>query len=241
MKTHCLVVDDEPLAIEVIASHIGKMESLELTASCRNAVEAFEILKSKKIDLLFLDIQMPGMKGTDFLKTLRNPPKVIFTTAYREYAIESYELDVVDYLLKPISFERFFKAVTKYFQANPGEILVYKDRNGNINSSYVYVRANKKVHKVMLSDILFIESIKDYLTIHTKARNITARHTITSFEERLPETDFIRIHRSFVVSMNQITGFTANTIEIGDKELPIGRNYRQSVFKALNFQMPSEE
>ncbi|HEY4788940.1 MAG TPA: LytTR family DNA-binding domain-containing protein [Bacteroidales bacterium] len=240
MKTRCLLVDDEPLAIEVLKSHIEKMESFEIADSCQNALQAFDILTKKKIDLIFLDIQMPGMKGTEFLKNLKNPPKVILTTAYREYALEGYELDVVDYILKPISFERFFKAVNKYLQTNNNEIIIHRNEKGNVNESYIYVRANKKINKIMLSDILYIESIKDYLTIHSKTRKVTAKHTITSLEEKLPESEFVRIHRSYVVALKQITGFTANTIEIDDKELPIGRNFRQTVFKALNYNLPDE-
>jgi len=240
MKTRCLIVDDEPLAIEVLASHLEKMEFFELTDTCQNAIQAFDILTKKKIDLVFLDIQMPGMKGTDFIKNLKNPPKIILTTAYREYALEGYELDVVDYILKPISFERFFKAVNKYMQLNVNEIIIHRSEKDNAGESYIYVRVNKKINKVMLSDILYIESLKDYITIYTKTRRVTAKHTISSFEEKLPESEFIRIHRSFVISLKHITGFTANSIEIGDKELPIGRNFRQMVFKALNYNLPDE-
>lgn len=234
MKTHCLVVDDEPLAIEVLASHIAKIESFELTATCGNALEAFNILSKKKIDLVFLDIQMPGMKGTDFLKQIRNAPKVIFTTAYREYALESYELDVVDYILKPISFERFFKAVNKYLQTNNNPITLHNESTDNIGKSYIYVKANKKVHKIMLSDILYIESMKDYISVHTATRTITAKHTITALEDKLPDKEFLRVHRSYIVSISHITGITATSIDVGNKELPIGRNYKQQVFKALN-------
>jgi DNA-binding LytR/AlgR family response regulator len=239
VKTKCIIVDDEPLALEVMQAHLSKIDSFELVASCQNALEAFEVLNKKSIDLIFLDIQMPGMKGIDFLKNIKNPPKVIFTTAYREYALEGYELDVVDYILKPISFERFFKAVNKFYQSTPGNLIIHKN-NDDFKESFVYVRANKKVNKIMLSDIIYIESIKDYITIHTKTRRITAKHTITSFEEKLPESEFLRIHRSYIVSLKHITGFTAVTIDVGDKELPIGGNYRQPVFKALNYSQLEE-
>lgn len=235
MKTHCLVVDDEPLAIEVLASHIAKIGSFELTASCQNALEAFDILSKRKIDLVFLDIQMPGLKGTDFLKQIKNPPKVIFTTAYREYALESYELDVVDYILKPISFERFFRSVNKYLQSNSGDVTLHNENSSNFAESFIYIRSNKKVHKVMLGDILYIESLKDYISVHTATRTITAKHTISSLEEKLPELEFLRIHRSFIVAIKQITAITASSIDVGNKELPIGRNFKLQVYKALNF------
>jgi|SRR3989304_8272987 len=233
--TKCLIVDDEPLAIEVIQSHMAKINSFEVAATCQNAIEAFNIISKSKIDLIFLDIQMPGLKGTDFLRTLKNPPKVIITTAYREYALEGFELDVVDYLLKPISFERFFKAINKYLNFNSGEIIIHHDDSQNDTQSFIYVKSNKKINKIMLSDILYVESIKDYITIYSTTRTIKVKHTISEFWERLPETGFIRIHRSFIVSIKQITGFTANCIEINDIELPIGRNYKELVFNALKY------
>lgn len=235
MKIRCMIVDDEPLAIEVLKSHIEKFESFEVVATCQNAIEAFDSLNKKKVDLIFLDIQMPGMKGTDFLKNLKHPPKVILTTAYREYALEGYELDVIDYILKPISFERFFKAVNKYYHANSGEIIIDSSEKENRSESYIYVNANKKIYKVFLSDILYVESIKDYITIHKHSQKITAKYTLSAFEDKLPESEFLRIHRSYIVSLKKIVSFTANTVEISNKELPIGRNYRNSVFKALNY------
>jgi DNA-binding LytR/AlgR family response regulator len=235
MKTRCLIIDDEPLAIEVIQSHIGKLNYLEVTATCQNAIEALEVLNRKKIDLIFLDIQMPGIKGTEFLKTLKNPPKVILTTAYREYAIEGYELEVIDYLLKPIAFERFLKAVNKYFQSNQGDIVLHHDESSNLDDRFIYVRVNKKVHKILLCDIVFAESLKDYVIIHTRSRKITAKSTITSFFEKLPETHFLRIHRSYIVALKEISGFTATSVDIGEKELPIGRSYKQQVFNVLRY------
>jgi two-component system, LytTR family, response regulator len=235
MRTKCLIVDDEPLAIEVIQSHVEKIESLEVISSCRNAMEAFDILNKEQIDLLFLDIQMPGLKGTDFLKNLEHPPKVIITTAYREYALEGYELNVVDYLLKPISFERFFKAIRKYMQLAYNPAISINPKPVENKEEFIYIRINKKVHKIKLSEILFIESVKDYITIHMNAQKITAKHTISSLGELLPKNGFLRIHRSYIVSMEHIKSFTAHNIEIGKLELPIGRNYHQQVFKALNY------
>lgn len=235
MKVKCIIVDDEPLAIEVLKSHIEKIESLEIVASCQHALEAYELLTRKKADLIFLDIQMPGMKGTDFLRNLKNPPRVIITTAYREYALEGYDLDVVDYLVKPISFERFFKAVNKFLTpvAEP-EVITLRE-TGTMPDPFIYVRINKKVHKILIQDIIYADSIKDYITIHTAQRKITAKHTLTAFEELLPEKDFLRIHRSYIVAIHKITGFTANSIEVPGIELPIGRNYKQHVFNTLNY------
>lgn len=235
MKFKCLIVDDEPLAIEVIESHLKKLDSFSVVATCQNAFEAHDWLTKKKIDLVFMDIQMPGMKGTDFIRNLKNPPKVILTTAYREYAVESYELDAVDYLVKPISFERFFKAINKFLHLSliPENISIIE--KGDASSDFIYVRVNKKINKIYLHEILYAESIKDYITIHTLTRNIIAKYTLSAFEELLPENNFLRIHRSFIVSVKQITGFTASTIEISGTELPIGRNYRLQVFKTLNY------
>lgn len=235
MKLTCAVIDDEPLAIDVILSHIKKIEILEVAGTGETAMEAFEIMSRSKVDILFLDIQMPGMKGTDFLKTLNNPPKVILTTAYREYALEGYELDVVDYLLKPISFERFFKAVTKAINqsinlSQPVQNIVAE----NAVLRYIYIKINKKIHKVLLSDILYAESIKDYIKIHTISGNLVTKQTIASFEELLPGTEFLRIHRSFIISINKIKSFTANTVDVGGVELPIGRSYKQQVFSSLS-------
>jgi two-component system, LytTR family, response regulator len=239
MKTRCIIVDDEPLAIEVIKSHVEKIESFEVVTTCQNALQALESLSKHKIDLIFLDIQMPGIKGTDFIKSLKNPPKVILSTAYREYALEGYELDVVDYLLKPISFERFFKAVTKYLQSLPDEVVVHRAET-TADNGFIYMRANKKIHKILFRDILYIECIKDYLTIYTETRSVSAKHTISSFEQKLPTATFLRIHRSFIISLDRVAGFTSHTIDIGGKELPIGRNYSQQVFKALNYSQAME-
>ena len=173
MKTKCIIVDDEPLALEVIESHLKKFKDIEIVARCNDAIEAFEIIKKKSVDLIFLDIQMPQMTGLDFLKTLNKPPKVIITTAYREYALDGYELDVVDYLLKPISFERFMKAINKYYQsADNAVILSDNGQQSQQTDSYIYVKADKKVVKILLRDIFFIESLKDYVQIHTLKKSI---------------------------------------------------------------------
>ncbi|MBK3518637.1 LytR/AlgR family response regulator transcription factor [Carboxylicivirga marina] len=240
MRINCLIIDDEPLAVEVIQNHINKLDSLNVVDTCHRAAEAFDILRTKKIDLLFLDIQMPGLTGLEFLRSLRHPPKVILTTAFKEYALEGYELDIVDYLMKPISFERFVKAVNKFFEQQPRDIELHQAKPACDDNNFLYIRTGKMVHKVLLKDIEYVESLKDYVNIHTSDRTITARQTLSSIENMLNEERFMRIHRSFIVSINHISGFTATTIAIADKNLPIGRNYKQQVFHQLNYH-PGDE
>ena len=215
MKVQCLIIDDEPLAASLIEDYVSKIPQLETVAICNNALEAFEILKTKKIDLLFLDIQMPTLTGIDFLKSLQNPPKVIFTTAYREYAIESYELEVLDYLLKPIPFNRFFKAIDKYFKTiAPIKSSFQKEDSKEEDANYLYVNVNKKHHKVLFDDILYVESLKDYIRIHTSENSIMTKEKISDFEQLLP-SNFLRTHRSYIANTKKITAFTSQDVEIG--------------------------
>ena len=178
---------------------------------------------------MFLDIQMPGVKGTDFLKNLVNPPKVILTTAYRDYAYEGYELNVVDYLLKPIPYDRFIRAVDKFLNIES------RKSGDSANDNFIYLNINKKIHKILIDEIVYVESKKDYLSIHTLSGDIVAKHTISAFELLLPDNEFVRIHRSFLVSIGKIKGFNAQYIEIGKKELPIGPNYQSRVFEKLKY------
>ncbi len=229
MKTKCVIIDDEPLAIELIKSHVSKFQNLELLGTAANAVEGLEILQSHSVDLLFLDIQMPMLTGIEFLRSLNNPPKVIFTTAYRDYALEGYELDVIDYLLKPISFDRFFKAVNKYFKTvEPKKAIPNTIEQAEDASSYIYVNANKKHFKVFFDDILYAESLKDYVRIHNNDTSITTKEKISDFEKKLPSS-FLRTHRSYIVNSKKITAYTAQDIEIGAIEIPIGISYKQLV------------
>lgn len=237
MKTKCLIVDDEPLAIELLETHISLLEQLEVVGTCQNAVKALEVLQNQQVDLMFLDIQMPMLTGIEFLKSLKNPPKVIFTTAYRDYALQGYELDVVDYLLKPISFDRFFKAINKYFQltnaVSPSATAVASPQAETASKSYFYVKINKKHHKVLLNEISYIESIKDYVKIHLPDSELVAKEKISEIEAQLPAKQFLRIHRSFIVNLDYITAFTAQDVEIGELELPIGISYKKSVIDSL--------
>lgn len=233
MNVKCIIIDDEPLAIALIEAHVAKIPNLEVIATCNNALEGFEVLKSKPVDLMFLDIQMPLLTGIDFLKSLSNPPKVIFITAYREYAIESYELEVVDYLLKPISFDRFFKAINKYFKTIESNykteaIISEKDQN----SGFIYVNVNKKHYKILFSEIIYAESLKDYIQIHTKETTIITKDKISDFKQKLPK-NFLRTHRSYIVNLNKITAYTAHDVEIGTLEIPIGVSYKKEVHKVL--------
>ena len=230
----CLIIDDEPLAIMLIEKHISQLPQLEIVASCQNALEAFEILKKEPIDLLFLDIQMPVLTGLEFAKSLQHPPSIIFTTAYREYALESYELNVVDYLLKPITFTRFFKAINKFLNSRQQETtpVVQAPTAISAEPAYIYVNANKKHIKVLFQDILYVESIKDYVRIHTTDQRITTKDKISEFEQKIPDY-FLRIHRSFIVNKRKLTAFTAHDVEIGETEIPIGVSYKKGVFEVL--------
>lgn len=236
MKIKCLVVDDEPLAIRLIEKHIEQIDSFEVVATCNSAMKAFEILNSQEIDLLFLDIKMPTMTGMDFLKSLKNPPRTILTTAYRNYALESYELDVVDYLLKPITFDRFFKAAERYLRLVQSTTTVPKHKNlsPEKKDQSITVKSGNKHYKITLNSILFIESLKDYIKIHTDSNRILSKYKISDIELALDSNRFLRIHRSFIVNMDKITAFTANDVEIGEIEIPIGVSYKAQVFAILS-------
>lgn len=229
----CLIVDDEPPAREIIRRYIEQVSSLQLTGECGNAIQAFTFLQQQPVDLLFLDIRMPQLNGNDFLKTLKNPPKVIFTTAYSEYAVEGYELDAVDYLLKPVPFERFLKAINKAYQMTAGKHESATMPEETRNDSFVYFRADRKMVKVMLDDILYIESMKDYIKVITKTGTIITKQSISSVEAMLPERKFIRTHRSFIVSLDKIKSFTSELIDIAAAEVPVGKLYRNAVMKVL--------
>ncbi len=229
----CLIVDDEPLAIKLMQRHVEQMPGLELVASFQNPLEAYAFLKNESIDLVFLDIQMPVLTGLDFVKSLQNPPAIIFTTAYRNYAVESYELDVIDYLVKPISFNRFFQAINKFTnQTNSKSSKVKPSEVASSSPTHIYVNANKKHIKVNFEEILYVESIKDYVRIHTSENSIMTKDKISEFEKKL-STDFLRIHRSFIVNTQKITAFTAQDVEIGAREIPIGGSYKELVYKRL--------
>lgn len=236
-KIKCLVVDDEPPAREILKQHIAGVEALELVGTCSNAVEAISFLKDEPVDLLFLDIQMPQLLGTNFIRTLKSPPKIIFTTAYRKYALEGFELDAVDYLLKPISFERFLKGVNKILQINSSADPVSPAKNENHKeppNSFLYFRADRKMVKVFFNDILFIEALKDYIKIVTQHKTIVTKYVLTTLAELLPADEFLRIHKSYIVAINRIESYSADSIQVAKHELPIGRLYKYEVGRILN-------
>ena len=239
-KIHCLIVDDEPPAREILKQYIAGVEALELAGTCSNAVEAVSFLKENAVDLLLLDIQMPQLLGTNFIRTLKNPPKVIFTTAYRKYAVEGFELDAVDYLLKPISFERFLKAVNKVLQLNISSAqamptsAIKKEKQNEKSNSFLYFRAERKMVKVFFRDILYIEGLKDYIRIVTDNKTIVTKYVLSTLEEMLPANEFLRIHKSYIVAIYKIDSYNADTIHIAKHELPIGRLYKFDVNRVLN-------
>lgn len=232
MVLKCLLADDEPPALQVLEKYISGMPQLELVASCTNAFQAMEVLQKKKIDLLFLDIQMPKLSGISLVKTLKYPPKIIFTTAYKEYAVEAFELDAIDYLIKPVSFERFLKAVNKVLHQNNAGAPEPEDEAITNTPGFLYFRADRKMVKVFLEEIIYIESLKDYVKIYrANERPLIVKQSITALEAMLPQNHFVRIHRSFIVSVSKITAFTSHDVEIGAIELPIGRLYSSNIQK----------
>ena len=235
-----IIVDDEPLAQDVLETYIQKIPELNLIEKCSNALEANEALKNHDIDLMFLDIQMPQLTGVDFLKTLSHPPLVIFTTAYPNYAIEGFELNALDYLLKPISLERFMKAVNK-----AEEQLELQSKGGSSSGgeeeeepNFIFVKADKKLVKINYADIIYIEGLKDYVIIRMDNSRVITLQTMKSLEEKLPQNIFKRIHRSYIVNVDKIEAIVGNMIEVVEKNqakhLPIGKNYRDELLEIIN-------
>lgn len=234
-----IIVDDEPLAQEVLETYLEKMPQLELVAKCSNAFEANEALKEKEVDLMFLDIQMPGLTGIDFLRTVSNPPEVIFTTAYPNYALDGFELNALDYLLKPISMDRFLKACNKAID----KIDLQRRNEGSSgtldeNSDFFFVKADKKLVKVKFDEIIYVEGLKDYVIIRLEQERVITLQTMKSLEEKLPSDRFRRIHRSYIVNVNQIDAVMGNMVEVKEKgqtkHLPVGKNYRDGLQEMIN-------
>lgn len=234
-KVSCIIVDDEPLAANVLEKYVQRLDHLDLVGKAENAVQAFNLINSERIDLIFLDIKMPQITGIDFFKSLNNPPAVIFTTAYRDFALEGFEMSAVDYLLKPISFERFMKAVGKVSNSNVTTTALTDEVDGNkITRDYIFVREDKRMKKVLLADILFVESIKDYVKIITRKDTVLTYLKMNYLESNLPDNQFLRIHKSFIVRIDAIQGFKSTEAEVGDVVVPIGRYYKQKVLEVLN-------
>lgn len=231
----CIIVDDEPLAIEILESYVARVDELELVGTFRNAIAAFTFVQQNPVDLIFLDIEMPKLSGIEFLKTLKVHPKVIITTAYRDYAIQGFELEVVDYLLKPIPFERFLKSVGKVLSSRP-EISPVSGITP-VQENFIYFKVDKKMVKTKIADILYIESIKDYVKVRTTEKEIITQQKISYLDESLPRAQFLRVHRSFIVNTDRIDAYTATDVEISKFKVPIGRNYKNDVMKALSKQV----
>jgi len=226
----CIIVEDEPLAQKVLEKYISSLSSLKLVKKCNNALEAIDFLQGNTVDVMFLDIKMPELTGLDFLKTLTNPPKVIITTAYPEYALEGYEYSVVDYLLKPFSFERFLKAINKIKIDTPVKSS-QTDENGD---DFIFIKEDKINHKVFFSKILYIEGYGNFLKVFTDDKMVMISETMTNLEQRLPESQFLRVHKSFIVSIRKIDQIEGNLIKIGKKTIPVGKYYKMNVEKMLS-------
>ncbi|HMI59830.1 MAG TPA: LytTR family DNA-binding domain-containing protein [Puia sp.] len=230
MKVRCLLVDDEPLGISLLQNHLKQLEDFEVAGVCNNAVKALSFLNSQDVDLLFLDIKMPMVTGIDLLRTLKHPPKTILTTAFREYALEGYDLDIVDYLLKPITFERFLRSIERYLRS------VERKAAGQTvtpEKQLIFVKSGNKFFKVDTDEILYVESLKDYVKIFTTDGEIQTKFKISDFEKELEQSGFLRIHRSFIVNTRHIKAFTLNHVELGGNEVPIGSSYKELVLKTL--------
>jgi len=237
MKLRCLLIDDEPPALKILASYISNINGLEIVAQCKNAIEALDVLHQKSVDVIFLDIKMPKMLGTEFLKNLSNPPKVIFVTAYRDYAVDGYELDAVDYLVKPVSFERFFKAITKLNRIIGKETVTTTADYVPNPEAFVYLKVDKDMKKIFVNDIVYIESWKDYVKLFlANNKNLLVKQSISAMENLLSEHKFLRIHRSYMVSLNKISGYNGVSIQLETTEIPIGRLYKQAVMERLQTQ-----
>ncbi|MCW3807018.1 LytR/AlgR family response regulator transcription factor [Plebeiibacterium marinum] len=229
----CLIVDDEPVAREILKEHLSKIEQINVVAYCKNAIEAFKYLSAQPIDLIFLDINMPEISGLDFAKTINRNIKVIFTTAYRDYAVEGFDLKAVDYLLKPISFERLLQALNKFTEEN----MVVQSANSpdyiEEKNDFIFVRSDRKMVRINFYDIAYIESLSDYIKIHLDQQIVITRETISNIEIKLPSGAFIRTHRSYIVALDKITSFTNEYVEIDTKMIPVSRSYKTEVMQKL--------
>ncbi len=229
----CIIVDDEPVAREILENHLAEIDAVQVVDSCKSAIEAFNCINNEKIDLIFLDINMPKISGLSFAKSINKNIKIIFTTAYREYAVDGFDLQAVDYLLKPISFERLLQAVNKYLD----ETMVLKSvADSEIIQEKIdsfFVRADRKMVKICFNEILYIESLADYIKIHLTKKSVVTRETVSNIQAKLPQKDFIRVHRSFIVSLANIDSFTNEYVEIYKKQIPISRSYKAVVLAKL--------
>lgn len=225
MKIRCVIIDDEPLAINVIENHLKNFDHLEIVATFTNPLKAYGTLKQEKIDVIFIDINMPQMTGFTFIENLNYKPLIVITTAYREYAVKSFELNVLDYLVKPIPFNRFLKTMNKVYQQ------IYITNTSSDASlqqePHIFLKVNKKLVKVNLNDILYLESLKDYIKVITLLGDYVVHKSLSAITDELPQSNFIRVHRSYTISINKVVALEGNTIEIANRKIPIGRNYHK--------------
>nr|WP_320119610.1 response regulator transcription factor [uncultured Marinifilum sp.] len=237
MKINCIIVDDEIHARKVLEKYIADIPHIKLIKSCKNALEAMEILRTQAIDAMFLDINMPKLTGLNFLENLKNPPIVVITTAYREYAVDAYELDVIDYLHKPIPFPRFIKAISKIeekLQIRNNYTPIAQEKSKYIAQDFIFIKADKKTIKLNFEDIKYIEGLGDYIKIHTKSKIIISKLTIKKMEELLPKNRFPRVHKSFIISLDLIDSIEGNQVQIEEQKIPIGQMYRQAFMDLIN-------
>lgn len=230
MKLKCVIVDDEPLAIAVLQGYLKKIPAIEVVETFNNAISVYEFLKDHEVDFLFLDVEMPNLTGIDFLKSFTHPPLVIITSANKNYAIEGFDLNVADYILKPITFERLIKAINKLIDIKTGK--TESDKEQEI-SGHIYLKENKRMVKIYIPNILYLESIKDYVKVVTKQKTVITKQQLSYFESILNPNEFLRIHRSYIIAINQIDAFSCSSVEIGTLEIPIGRKYKDEAVKKL--------
>lgn len=234
MKLQCLLIDDEPPALRVLSRYISEIGTLEIAGLCNNAIEAMEVLRSRRVDIMFLDIKMPRILGTEFLKNLSQPPKVVFVTAYREYAVDGFELDAIDYLVKPVSFERFLKTVSKLHRVFGTESLPEATSPVVPSDPFIYLKVDRDMRKVVVDQIIYIESAKDYVKVFlTHNRNLLVKQSISAMENLLSDHLFLRVHRSYIISLKRVTGFNTLSVHLSDVEVPIGRLYKRAVLEHL--------
>ena len=239
MKIKCIIIDDEPLAISVIENHLKNFDHIEIVETFNNPLKAYRVLEQEKIDLIFLDINMPQMTGFSFIENLSYKPLIVITTAYREYAVKSFELNILDYLVKPIPFNRFLKTINKVYQ----QVYVssIKTDASLQQEPHIFLKVNKKLIKINLNDILYIESLKDYIKVITTLGDYVVHKSLTAITEELPQSNFIRIHRSYTISINKVIALEGNTVEISNRKIPIGRNYvKQTKERIFNIKEDKE-
>jgi DNA-binding LytR/AlgR family response regulator len=239
-KINCIIVDDEPVAREILEGHLKRIDQVQVIASCKNAVEAFQAINSHPVDLVFLDIHMPDISGLSFAKSVNRNLRIIFTTAYREYAVEGFDLRAVDYLLKPISFERLLQGIDKYLEENPSPGNEQARDVADVREDSIFIRSERKMVRVSFREVLYMESVGDYVRIHMAGgKTLVTRDTISNIEAAIPQDEFIRVHRSFIVARGKVDSYTSDTIGIGKHEIPISRGYREEVVKKLGGEEPS--